>query len=100
MLWIAIIRKSSVEKPNYAVFWRQPISIALVFIMCYYILEVLNPAMKSYIGWLFFVRKQVSFLLFYFIAYTLLNSFDKVLAFLKFWIVLALVIALYGIKQQ
>ena len=62
----------------------------LMAVMGYYLLQAFNPNMLSKIGWLFFVRKQVSFLLFYFIAFVLLNSFERIKAFLKFWIFLAL----------
>lgn len=100
MLWIAIIRKESIAKPDNPGFWRNSMTWMLLAVMGYYLLQVFNPAMLSKIGWLFFVRKQVSFLLFYFIAFVLLNSFERIIVFLKFWIFLALLIALYGIKQQ
>ncbi len=100
MLWIAIIRKASVEKPDYPTFWKNSLTITLLIVFCFYILEVVNPAMNSKIGWLFYVRKQVSFMLFYFIAFVLLDSYHRVVTFLRCWVFIALVIAGYGIKQQ
>lgn len=100
VLWIAVLRKSVQARTDTSNLWRSPITAMLLIVMLYYVVEIANPAMQSNIGWLFFVRKQISYLLIYFIAYCVLDSYDKIKFFLKFWIALALLIAIYGIKQQ
>ncbi|MEJ7766280.1 MAG: O-antigen ligase family protein [Chitinophagaceae bacterium] len=100
VLLFTVLQKSALKKESTTAFWNNAISIILMIIMTYYIIELANPALYSKIGWSFFFRKQVSFVLFYFISYMVLNSYDKIKSFIKFWIVLVLIIALYGIKQQ
>jgi putative inorganic carbon (HCO3(-)) transporter len=100
VLWIAVLRKSAQNRTNNYAFWASPVTATLVILMLYYLLEIGNPAMHNKIGWFFFVRKQVSYLLIYFIAYSVLDSYDKIRFYLKFWLALTLVIAVYGIKQQ
>lgn len=100
VLLLAVLRMSALKKENTTGFWNNPISVLLMIIMIYYIVELANPANYSKLGWLFFFRKQISYLLFYFISYMVLSSYNKIKFFLKFWILLVLLIALYGIKQQ
>lgn len=100
VLWISVLANSKFHTEDTAAFRKHPITVVLIIIMMYYILELANPFMTSKVGWLFFFRKQISFLLLFFIAYIVLNSYEKIKFFLKFWIMLAVVIAVYGIKQQ
>lgn len=100
VLLLAVLRTSMQKKENATVFWSNSISLFLILITIYYFIELANPAGYSKLGWLFFFRKQVSYLVCYFISYMVLSSYNKVKFFFKFWILLALIIALYGIKQQ
>lgn len=100
VLWIAVLRKSAQYRTNNYSFWSSQITTMLVILMLYFLLEIANPAMYNKIGWLFFFRKQISYLLIYFIAFSVLNSYEKIKSYLKFWLAMALVIAIYGIKQQ
>jgi putative inorganic carbon (hco3(-)) transporter len=81
-------------------FWTNPISIALYILFGYYLIEAFNPAMYSRLGWISFFRKQISFYIFYFIAYCLLNSKERIINFLYFTIGLSTVLAAYACKQQ
>ncbi len=99
-LFVAVLRSNYPRDGDFSMFWRNPVTIVLLTIMGYYILEIGNPASETPEGWFFFVRKQVSFLLFYYVAFVLLNSYERIRFFLKFTILLVLVIALYGIKQH
>ncbi|MEO5996776.1 MAG: O-antigen ligase family protein [Chitinophagaceae bacterium] len=100
VLWVAVLRKSVQLQTDNSKFWNNKVTVMQFIIVLYYLLELANPAMHSTIGWLFFFRKQISYLLLYFIAFCVLDSFDKIKFYLKFWVAFALVIALYGIKQQ
>ena len=81
-------------------FWKHPVTIMLLVLLGFYILEAGNPSPHSMLGWFNYVRKYVSFLAFYFISYCLLNSRERIITFLKFWIVFAVVLAAYACKQQ
>jgi hypothetical protein len=52
------------------------------------------------VGWFNYFRKYISFLAFYFISYCLLNSREKIISFLKFWIYFSVILAAYACKQQ
>ncbi len=81
-------------------FWRQPITIILIVLLLFYTAEGANPSMYGILGWFNFYRKFISFLAFYLIAYSLLNSKAQVWTFIKFWIIMVTLLALYTIKQQ
>lgn len=100
VLWLAALRKSAQYRTNNYSFWSSQATAMLIILMLYYLLEFFNPAMNNKVGWFFFFRKQISYLLFYFIAFSVLSSYRKVKLFLTFWLALTLVIAIYGIKQQ
>jgi putative inorganic carbon (hco3(-)) transporter len=100
ILWIAVLGSNSTQKEEMTGFWRHPITLMFMVIFAYYFIEIANPAMQSIQGWLFFIRKQISFVLFYYISYILLDSYQKIRNFIIFNIALVLIIALYGIKQQ
>ncbi|MBE7170908.1 MAG: O-antigen ligase family protein [Williamsia sp.] len=107
VLWINVLHVDSARERIFYIFRNNAISVALACLFTYYVLELLNPAvmttrgwLRSTVGWLFFVRKQVSFLLFYCIAYSVLNSYRQIKHFFVFCLSLVLLIALYGIKQQ
>ncbi len=99
-LWLNILRDQFSRKKVIHIFRNDAISIALGSLLVFYMLQVANPHMTSKLGWFFFIRKQISFLLFYYIAYSVFDSYRQIRSFLMFSFVLALVIALYGIKQQ
>ena len=99
-LWINILRDHLARKKVIHIFRNDAISIALACLLVYYILQLANPDMMSKVGWFFFLRKQVSFLLFYYISYSLFDSYNEIRAFLVYCFALVLLIALYGIKQQ
>ena len=81
-------------------FWRTPISLMLLLFFFYYILEAFNPEIDSLYGWLSFFRKQILYLLFYVASFFMFDSIEKIRRFIKNWIILACLIALWGIKQH
>jgi putative inorganic carbon (hco3(-)) transporter len=82
-------------------FWKTPISIMMLVLFFFFLLEAFNPEIDNKLeGWFNFVRKQIIFLLYYYVSYLMLDSYEKIKRFVKLWIILAVVIALWGIKQQ
>jgi putative inorganic carbon (hco3(-)) transporter len=77
-----------------------PISICLIISILYYAIELFNPNVDSMAGWLFNSKRFSIQILFFVIAYRLINTPERFKYFLKFWIVMALIAALYGCKQQ
>ncbi|MFT3936428.1 MAG: hypothetical protein QM726_22555 [Chitinophagaceae bacterium] len=82
-------------------FWKTPISLMVVLLFLYIMLEGFNPEINgSYEGWFNIFRKQISYMVFYYISFLMFDSLEKVKRFVKYWIILAMVIAAWGIKQQ
>ena len=97
---LSIIAQQYRERTNIGPFWRNPITIMYLVLMAYFIADVFNPVPHSRLGWFNYVRKQLSYLAFYYMAYIIMDSYKRIAQFLKIWLILVLCIALYGIKQQ
>jgi hypothetical protein len=65
----------------------------------YQLLQVFNPNATSFIGWIVAFRGNTSFLLFFAFVY-LFRSFEEVKKFTTLWLVLAGMVAFYGIWQE
>jgi putative inorganic carbon (hco3(-)) transporter len=78
---------------------RSPITYLYIAIVVYQLLQVFNPNATSFIGWLVAFRANTSFLLF-FAFYHLFQSFEEVKKFTVLWIVLAAIVAGYGLWQE
>jgi hypothetical protein len=100
ILWIAVLGSRTAQKEDTSAFWKHPVTVTFIIIILYYFMELVNPSMDSLAGWMFFIRKQLSYILIFYICYILFDSYNKIRNFLIFMIVLVLLIALYGIKQQ
>jgi putative inorganic carbon (hco3(-)) transporter len=100
VVFFSILAKQYRERTDTAAFWRNPVSIVMILQMGYFLIQVFNPEMHSFLGWFVFFRKQLSFMAFYYMSYIILNSYDKIIYFVKFWLAISLFIALWGIKQQ
>jgi hypothetical protein len=81
-------------------FWSNPMTISLYILFGYSIIEAFNPSMGSMLGWTSYFRKEITYFIFYAIAYCLLNSKKQVLNFIYFTITLSTVLAIYACKQQ
>ena len=82
--------------------WRyanNPITYIYMIYVAYVFIQAFNPEMDSVRGWLFIVRKLAGFMMAYFVV---LYVFDlKFLKnFIKFWLALSLLAALYGCYQE
>ena len=82
--------------------WRyanNPITYIYLIYVAYVFIQAFNPEMDSMLGWLFIVRKLAGFMMAYFIVlYTFNRQFLR--NFIKFWLGMSLVAALYGCYQE
>jgi putative inorganic carbon (hco3(-)) transporter len=81
-------------------FYTHPITVAMYVLFFYYIIELFNPEMYSGLGWASFFKKQVSYFVFYYMCYCLLDSKAKIIFLVRFMIGLSTILALYACKQQ
>lgn len=79
---------------------KNEITFAFLLYVGYILLQGLNPEATSIPGYLFGVRKVLGFLAAYFVALFAINNLKSVALFTKFWLALALLVGLYGIKQE
>jgi putative inorganic carbon (HCO3(-)) transporter len=97
---ISILAAQYRKRQNSADFWKTPISLLVLLLFFYYLMECFNPEIDGRVGWFKFFRKEIIYLLFYYISFLMLDSMEKIRRFVKLWIILAVGISLYGIKQQ
>ncbi len=81
-------------------FAKDPISTVLLFWIYYNIFQALNPSQESKMAWLFTVRSLAILNLLYFIACYAFNSFKRIQQMLNLIVVLASIVAVYGLKQE
>ncbi|PHN08400.1 O-antigen ligase family protein [Flavilitoribacter nigricans] len=83
--------------------WKMPkgpvTTIILVWIG-YNLLQVLNPEAPSRAAWLYTVRSLAILQLIYFVAHYAFRSLQDIKQFLKVFIILAIIAAVYGLKQE
>src|SRR5450631_355559 len=100
LLLLSLMLKFELRKNMNLRFWSNPITIGLYILFAYYVIEFFNPEMYSPLGWFSFFRKQLSYFLFYYICYCLLDSKQRIVFFVRFMIALSSFAALYACKQQ
>lgn len=81
-------------------FWKNPLSIMMFLTTFYLLLEAFNPEINGHEGWFSYFRKQILYMVFYYTCYLSLDSLEKIRRFVKIWIIGALVVAFWGMKQQ
>ncbi|QOR76446.1 MAG: hypothetical protein IMW88_02510 [Thermoflavifilum sp.] len=77
-----------------------PITISLIVIIAYNLLELFNTYAQPPIGWAIVFPQYVTNLLFFLSGLYIMNSMKSIISFLKFWIIIAFIIGLYGCIQQ
>jgi len=94
-----IIRKgdSSTKKVH---FMKDPLLISFYLYGLLLIIQIANPSGNLIVAWLVFVRVFVRNMLFLFIGLHVFNSMADVRKFLKFWISLCTLAAIYACIQQ
>ncbi|MDP4210991.1 MAG: O-antigen ligase family protein [Bacteroidota bacterium] len=100
LVLFSVLLKNTRKKITDHRFWSNPITLGILILFGYYLIELFNPAMLGTLGWLSFFNRQLSYFVFYFITYCLLDSRERILYFVRFMIVLTTLLALYACKQQ
>lgn len=97
---LGVITRQEYKKEITSKFWSHAITIWTMVLLAYFLLQVVNPSMNSKLGWFNFFRKQVSFGAFFYMSYCFFNSKKAIQTFMKFYIILTTIEALYACKQQ
>jgi putative inorganic carbon (hco3(-)) transporter len=100
LMLLGILLNFELKKNIDGRFWTNPVTMGLYILFAYYLVELFNTEMFSPLGWFSFFRKQLSYFIFYYICYSLLNSRARIIYFVHFMIALSTVLALYACKQQ
>ena len=79
---------------------KSGVTILLIINIFYFIIELFNPEMGTPTGWFFNSKRYLVYILFFVISYRLINTPERFKEFLKFWIVMSFITALYGCYQQ
>lgn len=97
---LGVITRQEYRKEITSKFWNHTITIWILVLLAYYLLQVVNPSMTGKLGWFNFFRKQVSFAAFFYMSYCFFNSRKAIEFFTKFWIILSTIESVYACKQQ
>ncbi len=81
-------------------FARNPLSFPIITWVIYNLIQVVNPVAASQLAWAYTVRSMALLILLYFIACYALNSYRRIIRIFQFMLGLALISALYGLKQE
>jgi putative inorganic carbon (hco3(-)) transporter len=97
---LGVLTKQQYRKEITQQFWSNPIILIHLILLAYFLLQFFNPAMSSKVGWFNFTRKQFSYFIFILISYMIFNSRRNVIFFVRFWVIVSTIQALYCCKQQ
>jgi putative inorganic carbon (hco3(-)) transporter len=86
------------DKRDWTLF-KNPVTIAFLVITAYQLLQFFNPNAVSHVAWLVTLRNNVSFLL-YVVCFQMFATIKDVNRFTTTWLVMAGVVAFYGIYQE
>ena len=97
---LAILTKDRYRQQITGETWSSPIIWWSLVMVAYLFLIFFNPEMNSKVGWFNFTRKQISFVIFILITYMLIDSRWSLKFFMRMWIIVSTIHALYACKQQ
>jgi putative inorganic carbon (HCO3(-)) transporter len=86
------------DKRDWTLF-RNPVTLAFILITAYQLLQFFNPNAVSHVAWMVSLRNNVSFLM-YVVCFQLLSSVKDVMRFTTTYVVMAAVVAFYGLYQE
>ncbi len=98
VLILTILARQKKEQ-NWQIF-SSPVTTVILFWMGYNVIEVLNPASISSVAWFYTVRSVALVQLCYFSFVYYIRSVKMVRFVVKLWLALAVIGALYGLKQE
>ncbi|MDQ2657385.1 MAG: hypothetical protein M3Y60_08175, partial [Bacteroidota bacterium] len=87
------------NKRNDWTLFKNPVTVMLVVLILYQVLQLLNPSANSVLAWLVSLRNNISFLI-YVICFQMFATLKDVKRFTNFWLGVAFLVALYGIYQK
>lgn len=79
---------------------KNPITVMILIWLTYCLLQVMNPWAASRLAWMYTIRSMALLMLIYFVALYAFDNINFFKLFLKIWIGLALVAAIYGLYQE
>ena len=86
------------ERKDWTLF-KNPVTIAFFIITAYQLLQFFNPNAVSHVAWLVTLRNNVSFLV-YVVCFQMFSSVKDVKKFTWTWVVMAAIVAFYGLFQE
>ncbi|MCF0055787.1 O-antigen ligase [Dyadobacter sp. CY356] len=90
---------SQKKNPNWKVF-KGPIATMILIWIFFNFIEVANPVAESRLAWVYTIRSVAIVLMMYFVFVYQINTIQFIRLILKLWLILSLVGALYGFKQE
>lgn len=97
LLGLILKRKKLIEDKS---IFKNPISIVISIWVVFMIIQVFNPNALSIGGWVFGFRGVVNLVVYYIVAYYTFSQLKNLHAFLKIWLIIALLAAFYGLYQE
>lgn len=94
-----LIKKITGEEFKFGVY-RNPVSIVLLAWIIYQLFQVMNPNNVNLVGWYIMLRNTFGLLSLYLISSYCFTDSTFLKLFLKAWLTLGLLAAIYGLKQQ
>lgn len=76
------------------------ISIFMIIITLYNLLQLLNPNSIDFVAWIFTFRRILMYGLIYFLAIKIFSSLRDVVFFFKYWLILIFVAAIFGCYEH
>lgn len=98
--FIGIYFRKTMLKEKYWQHSRNPITAVYFLTLAYLLVQVFNPSMDSVAGWVFAIRKFINFLMIFYIALHIFDSYDNIKEFIKLWLGLCFVAGVYGCFQE
>jgi putative inorganic carbon (hco3(-)) transporter len=90
-------KSGKIEQPGLP---KTGVSITLLILTLYVAMEAFNPNVSGFSTWFIVFKRTLSFVLIYLSAYYLINTKEKLKFFIRFWITMSFITALYGCYQQ
>lgn len=95
-----IVLKEVVLKKSDWTGLKSPVFISLYILSAYEILQILNPNAVSFYAWAYGMRGLITKFCVLLVGVYVIQSFQFVKVFTKFWLALALLAAIYSLKQE
>ncbi len=85
--------------PDWKIF-RDPIGILVLIWVAYNVIQFANPTAESRLAWVYTIRSTAAVMLMYFVFVYHIRDLSFIRLLFKIWLILALIGALYALKQH